>query len=148
MNVILSRTLLKIVDVSEKCVTNIRRLKELTKLNKSSNTFEFMNEYSNDSIGEFDDSCTKEDTSECSNEAEKTNLSNFKSKTNSFKHLSKTHPISLSKKYEKRRQMYEQKRILLNKSEPIYNTSPSHTSFSQETFEDQSTPQTSRAMSR
>ena len=79
MNVILSRTLLKTVDISEKCVSSIKRLKELTKTNGTSSIEHFSNEFvvenSNDSIGELSEACIEESFEYPSSQIEKTNIS-------------------------------------------------------------------------
>ena len=160
MNVILSRTLLKTVDVSEKCVAKIKRLKQTSLANTShpSNIHDDENEASNDSIGEIDKSCTsdvEEIPKENHHQQDKNSIQNMNS-IFSYKSLHKNHQqknhftLNLMKKYDKRRQIYEKKRITLSKTEPnVYHTqsiSPI-SNVSRDNYGEH-TPQTSQTMSR
>jgi hypothetical protein len=160
MNVILSRTLLKTVDVSEKCIAKIKRLKQLSLANTShtSNIQDNENEASNDSIGEIDKSCTS-DVEEIPKENHHHQDNNTIQGLNSifsFKSLHKNNQqrnhftLNLMKKYDKRRQIYEKKRLTLSKTEPtIYHTesiSPI-SNISRDNYGEH-TPQTSHTMSR
>ena len=163
MNVILSRTLLKTVEISERCVTKIKRLKtfstkDLKPISNSNDVYEIDESTTNDSIGEIDQSCTNQNENYFSeNEDPKNlismsnlNLFSISSNKSANKLQSKNHyALSLTKKYEKQRQMNEKKRILQSKTEPIYHTtsiSP-NSSISRDTYGEQ-TPQTSQTMSR
>ncbi len=167
MNVILSRTLLKTVEISERCVAKIKRLKTIStkdlkpisKLNTNdSDVYEIDESTTNDSIGEIDQSCTNNNEN-CFSENEdpknfmsisNLNFFSFSSYKCANKLQSKNHyALSLTKKYEKQRQINEKKRILQSKTEPIYHTtsiSP-NSSTSRDTYGEQ-TPQTSQTMSR
>ena len=162
MNVILSRTLLKTVDISERCVAKIKRLKISSASNKKStllnncnsqDVYELSND-SNDSIGEIDESCKSESKDNFNEKDDGKNSMSTSNSISSYKSVNKTptrnhYAISLTRKYEKQRQMYEKKRIILSKTEPIYyTTSHSPTSnISRDNYGEQ-TPQTSQTMSR